>query len=214
MDISYLITLFNIICSFLVIVPLVLIIFYKKVLWTTNRILFCYLAVILCVELSSYISSVYFHYTLLYNGVMFTLFEILLVAFLLTRWLRKGAMLYAIAALSYATYWITDIVFFSVPHYSLIYGLSNITLIIFTVYFLISHLADAYPKWQVSFVMGLLLYSVLSAAIYAFMDFFIENARTGYINYYTIIHAFANLCLYSFITLSILQCKKQLSPAS
>lgn len=211
---AQLLTFINIVCSFLALIPFVLILVYKSIVWQASRIQFWYLAVVLCVELSAYVSSVYFHYTLLYSGVMYTLFEVLLIAFLLTRWLKRAEIMYVIIALCYTSFWITDMAYSRVPHYSLIFGLENITLIIFTVYFLISHLSDGYPKWQVSFVIGLLLYSVLSSAIFAFMDFFITNANTQYIHYYTIIHAFANLCLYFFITLSILQCKKQLSSAS
>lgn len=211
---AQLLTLINIVCSFLAVIPFVLILVYKNSVWRASRIQFWYLAVVLCVELSAYVSSVYFHYTLLYSGVMYTLFEVLLIAFLLTRWLKRSEIMYAMIALCYTSFWISDIVFFSVPHYSLIFGLENITLIIFTVYFLFSHLSHGYAQWQVSFVIGVLLYAVLSSAIFAFMDFFITNANTQYIHYYTIIHAFANLCLYFFITLSILQCKKQLSPAS
>lgn len=173
-----------------------------------------YLLAALSTELVTYISSHFYNYTITNSGAYFTLFEVGLISMMLSNWNSVRRYTYCLMLLVYSLIWIVCMLATNGPWYNLLFGLSRLLLIIAGIYFLVESYIDNYPKWIRTIVVAFLLNQILTASIFAYMQFFIEYSNTNYINVYFLINAIANAALYTLITVGIIQCRKQLLQVS
>lgn len=208
------ITVINIICSLSVIVPLCVCILYSRLVLPSLIHILIYAVVAFFTELTSLIAVVVFNFAIPYSALLFTLFEAAIVCSMLAYWNKEKFKIYYGVLIVYSIIWLSYGVLAHTPNYNVIFGALGISSILVCLFFLLETFGKKVPVWMLIIVGGVLFYKVFNIAIFAFMNFFMEPNNASYIIYYNLINAIANAGLYLLMSIGIIKCKKQFSPAS
>lgn len=203
----------NGVCSFLVVIPLLVIFYYYKQVVGYLKHLMVYLIVAFLTELISLLSFYVFNHALTNSSLFFTLFEVTIVCLMLSYWNKPNLKIYYSVLFVYFVVWVVCTFAIAQPLYNVVFGLAGVMLIVVSIHFLFASFIREIPAWMTTIVVAFLLYEVLSTTIFAFMQFFIQQKHNEYISAYYLIHSFANAALYLLLSYGIIKCKKQLSQA-
>lgn len=196
----------NVIVSYSVIVPILYLLFNLELLRELKSVFFI-LTISLLAELTSIISKNIFHNQIINVSYIYSIFEIgFLVYFYLMNSDRKYKNFILSISVLLSLYLIANF-FFDINNISIVYAIVSLFELIIVSIYMLKNTNNILRNWKFTIFFAFFQYNVLAIGVFSIVDFIAAHPQFAY--YYFILHSTANLLLYTFITIAILQCKKQ-----
>lgn len=205
--------LINTIITFTVIIPIIYSLLNIEILKATKSV-FVILIISLLVESINIISKYVFDTILVNFANVYSIIEIGFITYFYLKFSDgKYKILILVTSILLSLYLlITYIVKEFHLNVNINYALTSIYEIIVASIFMLRNTENILKNWKFTVFFAFFQYNILAIGVFSIIDFIQENQQ--YVYYYYLLHSTANLLLYSFITVAIIQCKRQLYRAS
>lgn len=204
------IDLLNIVSSYLVTLPLVFFIIYRKNLEVIFKSIFVYLLICMTTETIYVINHFYFLKNTNSLTLLFLMVELVMLYYLFKEFFDQIFSIIIISSLIiYMVLIVVQIFELYKVNYSIFLGGNKIIILLMSINVLLQSFKENIPKWTKLLNISFLQYSLVGVTIYSFANFFIQNKE--YVFFYVLINSLSNVTLYLLITYSMYLCRKQFS---
>lgn len=203
--------IYNLICTYSCIVPIIYYIVYRKELKDKYVYVFILLILSFCVELIQSYGRIILHRIIDITNIYFFL-EIIIIQYLFKKHLNKKLRLISylilIAYVIFGLLIITNILAFE---NRILFGVSRFILLILIILPIINLTENRIlkDKSNIYLLIALFQYATLTTGIYTFIDFIAKNKQYHFA--YTIFHSAINLLLYGLILKSMIIVKEEIN---
>ncbi len=197
----------NFFSTFLVLLPLILIIKNSKKI-KPLRFLILYLLICFLVESISILNYYIIKANLKYLGVSFVYFEVIFLLFYFKKYQTKIFIsILLIISIIYTFIFVLSFIDNNDQLINIIFGGGHIIILLITINNIIESMNKNFDKWFMYLNLSFFLFAVINSCTNSFISFFIENKQ--YASFYILLLSLSNIILYSGITASLLSCKKK-----
>lgn len=193
------------ITTYIVIVPLLWgLLHYKSI--KASRTILALLIISFIAECSSLLTIVFFNFNLYKIGLIYSIFEVLLLSYF---YLESSAFKYKITVVATSILISVYLLLIYILNYGGVdipYAIISIYEIIIVSIYMLNNTKNILGNWRFTVFFAYFQYNILAIGVFSMVDFIEKHQE--YLVYYRILHSTANLFLYILITIGLYQCKK------
>ena len=195
----------NRIISFTVIIPLIWCVINYKSIKDAKAISLLITASFLT-EFSALIALTFFDFILYRIGLIYSAIEIVLISYFFLQSMEFKYKWQVITLTTIIILYFILAYFFSIGGIDIPYAITAIFELILTSIYLLSHSKNILNNWRFTIFFAFFQYNILAIGAFTTIDYIEKHQEL--LSYYHMLHSSANLLLYVFITIGLIQCKK------
>lgn len=203
--------IYNHFSTFIVILPVIWGLINLKFIKDAKFIL-ALLIISLLVECSSEISAIFSNYRIYRIGLIYSIFEVIILNYFFLQSIGFKYKWFVLSTSIAMSIYLLIIYIFNIGGMDIPYAITSVYELILVSFYILNNTKSILNNWRFTIFFAFFQYNILAIGIFTMVDYIEKHQE--FLVYYLILHSSANLLLYVFISIGLIQCKKHFLKAS